>query len=185
MLRKLRWWADLLDARFRIPAPSPLRDRSDALADPGPWRTGVARCSRCCCWFKACASACRKWCSGAWCGNALVDALIGAIPILGSVGDIFWRANTANLAVARAPRAPGRFRRPAATTSSCWDHGRYSGPARRRAGVSRVCGSSISCCIGSARSQHQPAPDRTRLARTSTQAPHCWSPTSTSTFPRR
>lgn len=31
--------------------------------------------------------------------NALLDALIGAIPVAGTVGDIFWRANVANLAL--------------------------------------------------------------------------------------
>ena len=29
--------------------------------------------------------------------NALIDALIGAIPVAGNIGDIFWRANNLNL----------------------------------------------------------------------------------------
>jgi hypothetical protein len=44
--------------------------------------------------------------------NALIDAVIGAIPLVGNVGDIFWRANTRNLALlerhAHAGRPPDR-----------------------------------------------------------------------------
>jgi len=31
--------------------------------------------------------------------NALIDAAIGIVPIAGNIGDIFWRANTKNLAL--------------------------------------------------------------------------------------
>ena len=40
-------------------------------------------------------------------GNALVDALIGAIPVAGAVGDIFFRANTRNLALLDRHSRPG------------------------------------------------------------------------------
>ena len=40
--------------------------------------------------------------------NGLIDALIGAIPIAGSVGDVFWRANTRNLALLERHARPGR-----------------------------------------------------------------------------
>ena len=40
--------------------------------------------------------------------NALIDALIGAIPIAGTVGDIFWRANTTNLTLLERHAVPGR-----------------------------------------------------------------------------
>lgn len=40
-------------------------------------------------------------------GNALVDALIGAIPLAGAVGDIFFRANTRNLALLDRHSRPG------------------------------------------------------------------------------
>jgi hypothetical protein len=39
--------------------------------------------------------------------NALVDALIGAVPIAGAVGDVFWRANTRNLALLERHARPG------------------------------------------------------------------------------
>lgn len=39
--------------------------------------------------------------------NALLDACIGAIPIAGVVGDIFFRANTKNLALLERHARPG------------------------------------------------------------------------------
>ena len=40
-------------------------------------------------------------------GNALLDALIGAVPIAGSVGDVFFRANLRNLALLERHARPG------------------------------------------------------------------------------
>ncbi len=39
--------------------------------------------------------------------NALIDAVIGAIPFAGAVGDIFFRANTKNLALLELHAVPG------------------------------------------------------------------------------
>ena len=39
--------------------------------------------------------------------NALLDALIGAIPIIGNVGDVFFRANRMNLALLERHARPG------------------------------------------------------------------------------
>ena len=39
--------------------------------------------------------------------NALLDALIGAVPIAGNIGDIFWRANARNLALLERHAHPG------------------------------------------------------------------------------
>ena len=50
--------------------------------------------------------------------NALLDALIGAMPVAGNVGDIFWRANTANSRCSSATRARAGRRRRATTRSS-------------------------------------------------------------------
>ena len=44
--------------------------------------------------------------------NALLDALIGAIPLVGNVLDVFWRANKANLALLERHARPGRPFRP-------------------------------------------------------------------------
>ena len=48
--------------------------------------------------------------------NALIDAVIGAIPFAGAVGDIFFRANTKNLALLEHYAVPGR----AATRRDYW-----------------------------------------------------------------
>jgi hypothetical protein len=39
--------------------------------------------------------------------NALGDALVGAIPIAGTVGDVFFRANQLNLALLERHARPG------------------------------------------------------------------------------
>lgn len=39
--------------------------------------------------------------------NALIDAVIGAIPLIGMVGDVFFRANTRNLALLERHAVPG------------------------------------------------------------------------------
>lgn len=39
--------------------------------------------------------------------NALIDAAIGVVPIAGNIGDIFWRANTMNLALLEKHAHPG------------------------------------------------------------------------------
>jgi len=39
--------------------------------------------------------------------NALIDAVIGAIPFAGAIGDIFYKANTKNLALLERHAVPG------------------------------------------------------------------------------
>ena len=39
--------------------------------------------------------------------NAFTDALIGAIPVAGNIGDIFWRANARNLELLERHARPG------------------------------------------------------------------------------
>jgi hypothetical protein len=95
----LRWWADLLDSRFRVPGTrirfgiDPVLSLIPGLGDMaspvftlvllvGALRRGVPRIILV-----------------RMVLNAALDALIGAVPIAGSVGDVFWRANTANLAL--------------------------------------------------------------------------------------
>lgn len=40
--------------------------------------------------------------------NAFLDALIGAVPVVGNIGDVFWRANEWNLALLERHAEPGR-----------------------------------------------------------------------------
>ena len=67
MLRELRWWADLLDSRFRIPGTQiRFGHRSDPLADSRARRTGDADVHRAAARAGRSGSACRKSCSSAW-----------------------------------------------------------------------------------------------------------------------
>ena len=106
-MKNLRRWADLLDSRFRIPGTN-IRFGLDPILSLIPGigelaspvfalvlithalelhvpRVVVARMAI----------------------NALVDAAIGAVPVAGTVGDVFWRANTANLALLERYARPG------------------------------------------------------------------------------
>jgi hypothetical protein len=103
----LRAWADLLDTRFRVPGTKvrfgidPLLALIPGLGDLASPVFAIALISQ-----------------GIYQGvprvimlrmmlNALVDALIGAVPVAGVVGDIFWRANTRNLALLERHSGPG------------------------------------------------------------------------------
>ena len=107
VLRTLRWWADLLDSRFRVPGTGirfgidPLLSLMPGIGDLaspvfalvlithalqlGVPRVVIARMAV----------------------NALVDAMIGAVPLAGNVGDVFWRANATNLALLERHARPG------------------------------------------------------------------------------
>lgn len=41
-------------------------------------------------------------------GNALIDAILGIVPVAGSIADIFWRANVKNLALLEHYARPGQ-----------------------------------------------------------------------------
>ena len=99
LLPWLRWWADLLDARFRIPGTN-IRFGLDPilslvpgfgdLASPAFTAALLAQA-----FYQRIPRAVVAW----MLFNALIDAAIGAIPVAGQVGDIFWRANVRNLAL--------------------------------------------------------------------------------------
>jgi hypothetical protein len=42
-------------------------------------------------------------------GNVAIDLAIGAVPVLGDLGDVFWRANRRNLAILDAHLAKAGF----------------------------------------------------------------------------
>lgn len=109
-MRTLQWlraWADLLDSRFRVPGTrirfglDPLLSLIPGLGDlASPVFTmallvqgiyqGVPRVVL----LRMVA-------------NALFDAFIGAVPVAGTVGDVFWRANTRNLLLLERHAHPG------------------------------------------------------------------------------
>jgi hypothetical protein len=106
-LRWLRWWADLLDARFRVPGTrirfgiDPILSLIPGLGDLASPAFAVVLI------LQGLHQRVPRVVLTRMVVNALVDAAIGAVPILGNVGDIFWRANTANLALLDRHARPG------------------------------------------------------------------------------
>jgi hypothetical protein len=107
MLPLLRRWADLLDSRFVIPGTS-IRFGLDPVVSLVPVVGELA----------SPVFAMLLLVQGARQGvpkvvlvrmllNAFVDALIGAVPVAGSVADIFWRANRRNMALLERHARPG------------------------------------------------------------------------------
>ena len=95
----LRAWADLLDSRFRVPGTNirfgldPILSLIPGLGDlASPAFTVMLL-------FKGLERQVPRIVLARMVLNALIDAAIGIVPIAGNIGDIFWRANTKNLAL--------------------------------------------------------------------------------------
>ncbi len=108
MLSWLRWWADLLDSRFRIPGTQ-IRFGIDPILSLLP---GIGELSTPMFTALVLTQAIRQRVPPVvivrMILNALVDAAIGAVPLAGTVGDVFWRANKVNLALLERHIRPGR-----------------------------------------------------------------------------
>jgi hypothetical protein len=99
MLQYLRSWANLLDSRFRVPGTN-VRFGLDPIISliPGigdivtPAFTVMLL-------VQAVKQGVPKVVLLRMIGNALVDAVIGAVPVAGDIGDVFWKANQRNLAL--------------------------------------------------------------------------------------
>jgi hypothetical protein len=95
----LRWWADLLDSRFRIPGTAirfgldPIFALVPGLGDLSSPVFAVALL------VQGLHQRVPKVILLRMVLNALLDAFIGAVPLAGPVADIFFRANTRNLAL--------------------------------------------------------------------------------------
>lgn len=112
MIKQLRWWAELLDDRFRIPGTTirfgidPILSLVPGLGDLAtPLFTMVL-------FAHAIGLGLPRIILVRMALNALIDAAIGVVPLVGNVGDIFWRANTANLALLERHAHPGSRPRP-------------------------------------------------------------------------
>jgi len=108
LLPWLRWWAELLDSRFQIPGTN-IRFGLDPLLSliPGagdlasPVYTAVLLA-------QAFYQGIPRVVVARMLLNALIDAAIGAIPLAGQLGDIFWRANLRNLELLERHANPSR-----------------------------------------------------------------------------
>ena len=104
----LQKWAHLLDSRFRIPGTSirfgldPLLSLIPGLGDLASPAYTVALL------VQGLRQRVPRVILARMVLNALFDAFIGAVPLAGSVADIFWRANTRNLALLERHSRPGR-----------------------------------------------------------------------------
>jgi len=107
-LQWLRSWAHLLDARFRIPGTSirfgidPILAIIPGLGDLASPIFTVALLAQGLHQRVPAVILTRMAL------NALFDAFIGAVPLAGPVADIFWRANTRNLALLERHARPSQ-----------------------------------------------------------------------------
>lgn len=103
----LRAWAVLLDARFRIPGTQirfgldPVLSLIPGLGDlASPMFATLLL-------VQGLHQRVPKIILLRMLGNALVDVVIGIVPVAGTVADIFWRANLKNLALLERYAQPG------------------------------------------------------------------------------
>ena len=108
MLDWLRWWADLLDSRFRVPGTK-IRFGIDPILSLLP---GLGELSTPMFTALVLTQALRQRVPAVvimrMVVNALIDAAIGAVPAAGTVADVFWRANKANLELLERHSLRGR-----------------------------------------------------------------------------
>ena len=103
----LRTWAVLLDARFRIPGTD-IRFGIDPLLALIPGIGDLASpVFATLLIVQGLRQRVPKVSLLRMLGNALVDAVIGVVPLAGPVADIFWRANIRNLALLERYARPG------------------------------------------------------------------------------
>jgi hypothetical protein len=103
----LKWWADLLDSRFRIPGTD-IRFGIDPLVSLVPGIGDIATPAFTVAMLvQGVRQGVPKVVLVRMLGNALIDALVGAVPIAGDVGDLFWRANNKNMALLERHRHRG------------------------------------------------------------------------------
>ncbi|MCC7170799.1 MAG: DUF4112 domain-containing protein [Planctomycetes bacterium] len=102
-----RAWADLLDSRFRVPGTQ-IRFGIDPLLSLVP---GIGELASPIFAVLLILQGARqrvpKVILVRMMLNALIDAAIGAVPLAGTVGDVFWRANARNLALLETYSSPG------------------------------------------------------------------------------
>ncbi len=109
-MKSLLWFrrvADLLDSRFRIPGTSirfgldPILSLIPGVGDLASPVFAVALLAQ------AIYQGVPRVIMLRMLLNALIDALIGAVPLAGAVGDLFYRANLRNLALLERHAHPG------------------------------------------------------------------------------
>jgi hypothetical protein len=104
----LRSWAELLDARFRIPGTT-IRFGIDPLLSLIPGLGDLASpLFATLLIVQGVHQRVPKVVILRMLANALFDAFLGTIPVAGSVADVFWRANTRNMSLLERHARPGQ-----------------------------------------------------------------------------
>jgi hypothetical protein len=107
MLRLLRSWADLLDSRFVVPGTKirfgldPILSLVPGLGDLASPVFAMLLVGQ------GVQQRVPRIVLVRMMLNALIDALIGAVPVIGNIGDVFFRANRMNLALLERHARPG------------------------------------------------------------------------------
>lgn len=118
VVAELDWLAALLDSRWRIPGTS-IRFGVDALVGLvpvlGDAATGVVSAYIV---LRARSCGAEKTLVARMLGNVLLDTVVGSVPILGSLFDVYFKANNRNIRLLRrhlvkTPVGSGRATRPA------------------------------------------------------------------------
>ena len=106
-LERLRHWTWLLDQAFRVPGTN-IRFGWDAivglipgLGDLSSPAFGVLLV------FQANRMGVPKLIQARMVINAIIDAMLGMVPVLGNVADVYWKANTWNMRLIERHARPG------------------------------------------------------------------------------
>jgi hypothetical protein len=100
-LEELDWLADLLDSRWRIPGLD-IRFGADAVAALIPGLGSLAGAVVSAYLVMKARELGAPWhVVGRMLGNVALDAVLGSIPLLGSVFDVFYKANNRNIRLLR------------------------------------------------------------------------------------
>lgn len=95
----LRGWQRLLDSAFRVPGTS-IRFGWDPIVGLIPWAGDVATALFACALIvQAHQMRMPRVIQVRMLINVLADVLIGLVPFVGDVADVFWKANTRNMAL--------------------------------------------------------------------------------------
>lgn len=110
-LRTLRTIQQALDEAFRVPGTG-IRFGWDSIVGLVPWAgDAVTAALACVIVFQAHRMRVPRVVLLRMIGNVALDLLIGIVPVFGDVADVFWKANTRNMALLeRHAHAPGPAR---------------------------------------------------------------------------
>jgi hypothetical protein len=107
-MQLLRHWQRLLDTRYRVPGTS-IRFGWDPIVGLIPWAGDVVTALFACALvLQAHQMRLPKVVQIRMLMNVGIDVLVGIVPLVGDVADVFWKANSRNMAILEAHAAQPR-----------------------------------------------------------------------------